>query len=174
MAKICKCGRVMTLTQKKHAQGYVYPCWVCRTCVKERSAAWYAALTPEQRKEVSRRNWKRRRGRSFERYLFTTIKNRKNSRGGGPKTLVLLSFDEFLAEIGGTVPKVCPVLGIPLRMATGLHDDNSPSVDRIDNDRPYEKGNIAIISLRANFLKRNGTAEEHRRIADWMDQRSGK
>ena len=64
------------------------------------------------------------------------------------------------------VPDTCPVLGIPISYT--LTRDNIPSVDRIDPNRPYEEGNIAIISYRANMIKSIGSAEEHRRISEWM------
>jgi len=52
--------------------------------------------------------------------------------------------------------------------------DCLPTVDRIDSSKPYEIGNIAIISWKANIIKNSGTAEEHRRIADWIDSVTGR
>ncbi len=47
--------------------------------------------------------------------------------------------------------------------------DNSPTIDRINSSRGYEPGNIEVISWRANRMKGDATAEEHRKIADRMD-----
>ena len=47
-----------------------------------------------------------------------------------------------------------------------------PYVDRIDNDRGYVKGNVEVISWRANWLKANATPEEMRRMADYYEQKS--
>lgn len=58
---------------------------------------------------------------------------------------------------------VCPVLGIPItiqRKKGHGGDYNSPSLDRIDNTKGYVKGNVRIISNRANKLKNNMTKEE--------------
>lgn len=77
---------------------------------------------------------------------------------------VTISRDEFMRL---HVPDVCPVIGIPISYKLGR--DNIPSVDRIDSNRPYEVGNIAIISYRANIIKSIGSANEHRRIAEWME-----
>lgn len=46
----------------------------------------------------------------------------------------------------------------------------SPSIDRIVPELGYVPGNIAIISWRANDLKKDATADEMRRIADWIDK----
>jgi hypothetical protein len=71
----------------------------------------------------------------------------------------------------GEIPDVCPVLGIKLESQAGRATDNSPSIDRIDNTRPYEKGNIAIISQKANLLKGDGTIEDFERLIQYMKSR---
>lgn len=72
------------------------------------------------------------------------------------------------------VPDVCPVFGFPLRPTVGCSDDCSPTVDRLVPELGYVPGNIAVISHRANSIKSCGTADEHRRIADWMDRMAAK
>ena len=68
------------------------------------------------------------------------------------------------------IPEFCPVLGIKLvRGSTDENRDCCPSLDRITPEFGYVAGNIAVISYRANRIKNNGSSEEHRRIADWMD-----
>lgn len=66
------------------------------------------------------------------------------------------------------LPTVCPVFGIPLRLSVELQDPNTYSLDRIDNTKGYVRGNVAVMSYRANRLKNDGTAEEHEAIAAWM------
>jgi hypothetical protein len=46
---------------------------------------------------------------------------------------------------------------------------NSPTLDKIDPSKGYVKGNVNVISQRASRLKSDGTAAEHRAIADYMD-----
>lgn len=59
------------------------------------------------------------------------------------------------------VPRTCPVLGIPL--ITGRHRSaNSPSLDRIVPSRGYVRGNIRVISDRANRIKGSRTLAELR------------
>ena len=102
-----------------------------------------------------------------ERYLFTRM--RSGIHKDGERRRLLLSYDEFLNEIGGKVPGVCPVFGLKLDIKSPPKSDHLPTVDRIDSSKPYQVGNIAVISWRANIIKNMGTADEHRRIADWMD-----
>jgi hypothetical protein len=63
----------------------------------------------------------------------------------------------------------CPILGIPLSwssMREGGYQllPSSPSLDRIDPAKGYVKGNVWIISHRANTIKNNATHEELRLI----------
>lgn len=55
----------------------------------------------------------------------------------------------------------CPVMGVPLDWnVSGNPQHNSPSVDRIRPNLGYTKGNIRVISQRANSLKTNATSAE--------------
>lgn len=68
-------------------------------------------------------------------------------------------------------PSHCPILGIPLEYenAFDVRTEGSVSFDRIDSSKGYIPGNVRIISWRANRIKNDGTSEEHRKIADYMD-----
>lgn len=67
----------------------------------------------------------------------------------------------------------CPVLGIELNWTykdpekSGKLQDNSPSIDRINPLLGYDKGNIAIISWKANRLKSHLTLDEARKLIAW-------
>lgn len=77
-----------------------------------------------------------------------------------------IEFTITTTDIRELVPTICPVLGIPLTFEGVL--DTSPSIDRLDCSKGYTRENVRIISTRANRLKNNGTAEEHRLIYEWM------
>jgi hypothetical protein len=67
------------------------------------------------------------------------------------------------------VPTHCPILGIELRRNDRIGPGPaSPSLDRIDSTKGYIRGNVRVISFRANALKSNATAEEHEAIARYM------
>ena len=80
-------------------------------------------------------------------YLWKSAKNRAKQRG-----------EDFSIELKDIiVPDKCPILGIPL--------------DRIDSSKGYVKGNIWVISLRANRIKNDPTPQELRLIADKVEER---
>lgn len=62
----------------------------------------------------------------------------------------------------------CPVLGLELVFSKKGPTDASPSLDRVNPAWGYVRDNIAVVSHRANSIKRDGTAAEHTAIADWM------
>lgn len=69
-----------------------------------------------------------------------------------------------------TIPDKCPILDIQFK--PGNKREESPSLDRINPNLGYVKGNVQIISMKANRIKSDGTAEEHRKIADYIDKYS--
>lgn len=77
-----------------------------------------------------------------------------------------LEFNITAADL--TVPTVCPVLGIPLALdCIPKTKDSSPSLDRIDNTKGYVKGNVIVVSFKANRIKADATWQELRRISDF-------
>ena len=60
-----------------------------------------------------------------------------------------------------TFPTHCPLLGYKLnyRGNKGQHNSNA-SIDRIDPTKGYVKGNVWVISYRANVLRNNASIEE--------------
>lgn len=98
---------------------------------------------------------------SICRLKFT--RKRQNCRKSGIP--FLLNFEEL------AWPTHCPVLGIPMEYDSfdNRAQEGSPSFDRTDSSLGYIPGNVRIISWRANRIKNDGTAEEHRKIADYID-----
>lgn len=59
-----------------------------------------------------------------------------------------------------SIPEFCPVLGLKLEKNDNKQGGNSPSLDKIIPEKGYIKGNVRVISQRANMLKSNATIEE--------------
>lgn len=66
------------------------------------------------------------------------------------------------------IPEVCPILNIPLYCGKGTLRAGSPSLDRIDNTKGYIKGNIQVISHKANTCKNSLTPEELIIFSNWI------
>ena len=73
-----------------------------------------------------------------------------------------IHFELAVADI--EMPSRCPVLGIPLRLQ-GVRSAQSPSLDRLDPGRGYVRGNVRVISDRANRLKGDRSLHQVRELA---------
>jgi len=60
------------------------------------------------------------------------------------------------------------VFGVTLEVSEHSAKDNSPSLDRLDNTKGYIKGNIVVISNKANRLKGDATLQELERLVEWL------
>lgn len=74
-------------------------------------------------------------------------------------------FDLTAADI--VIPFACPVLGVPLYRGEGIRTECSPSLDRIKPALGYVRGNVMVISWRANRIKADATFEELAAVADF-------
>ncbi len=66
------------------------------------------------------------------------------------------------------VPEFCPALGLRLDWEAGLRADNLPSLDKVIPKLGYIKGNVRMISFRANRLKNNATLSDIQGILSYM------
>jgi len=97
------------------------------------------------------KKWNRRKP---ENRLLISARKRAKEKG--------LEFNLEITDI--VIPPICPVLKVPMVIGT----NTAPSIDRIDSTKGYVKGNIKIISKRANTIKSDGTIEEHQAIIQYM------
>jgi hypothetical protein len=65
-----------------------------------------------------------------------------------------ITYDDLL------IPEVCPYLGTPLIKSKNRGEGTSPTIDRIIPELGYIKGNVQVISDKANRMKNNATPEE--------------
>ncbi len=97
-----------------------------------------------------------------EKYLWEICKNRAKKKG------ILFTIEP--SDI--VIPEICPLLEIPIRIAVDGCKDNSPSIDRIDNEVGYTPENVWVISLKANRMKNNGSLEEMKLIVKNLETKS--
>lgn len=123
---------------------------------------WDIPENKERRKEMSRAAYIQRTkemGDSVKRMILNRAKARAD-RDGVPFDITIDDFD---------IPNECPVLGISL----SVHNKkggafNSPSLDRHQPNLGYIKGNVSIISKRANLIKQDATYDEILAVAKYV------
>jgi len=79
-----------------------------------------------------------------------------------------LPFDIAWEDIN--IPSICPILEIPLEKGVGKVSYTSPTLDKIIPEQGYVKGNIQVISHKANVMKNNATPEELVLFAKWVQR----
>lgn len=95
--------------------------------------------------------------------LFWSARSRAKVKG--------LFFNLDLDDV--IIPKKCPLLNIDLCRGVNRVADTSPTLDRIRPEYGYIKGNVLIISQRANRIKNNSNSVELRKIADALEYYGG-
>jgi hypothetical protein len=81
-----------------------------------------------------------------------------------------LERDFSITEDDFHLPDICPVLGIP--MSLGGDIQSSPSLDRLDSNKGYVKGNVWVISWLANIRKSSQSFEDLEKLyLAWKDIR---
>lgn len=76
----------------------------------------------------------------------------------------------FNLEVSDIIfPKCCPILGIKLKFTSGGRTPNTPSLDRTIASKGYVKGNVHIISWKANRLKCDASLEELKKLVAYME-----
>ena len=83
-----------------------------------------------------------------------------------------VAFDLDKEYVRGLIPDECPVFKVPFVFFGRALGPWSPSLDRIDPTRGYIKGNVAVISLKANVIKSDATISEIQTVLDWLRSNS--
>lgn len=93
--------------------------------------------------------------------MWRRAKRRAKERG--------LPFEIERSDI--VIPSACPILGYTLIPKSGKSGGtyNSPSLDKVIPELGYVKGNIQVISQRANAMKADASLEELRMFASWIN-----
>ena len=125
----------------------------------------HSGLTKSQKyyrrnKHVNQAYYMRRKYEQPERYLYESARCRSIKKK--------IEFSIDVEDI--VIPDVCPILGIKLFASDGKATDNSPSLDRIDNAKGYVKGNVHVISNKANRLKGDAILDDIERLYTWMSK----
>lgn len=144
---------------------------VKQICLKEGIDAFYIKrskdLVEHEKRMVKKwgANWKNKEHRRS--YIYASMRQKFRAK----KANALRVGKEWDIEFGDLdFPTHCPVLGIELDYFCEIRKENSPSFDCVDPSLGYTKGNVVIMSWRANRIKNDGTAKEHRLIASFIEK----
>jgi hypothetical protein len=162
MKKVCKKCLI-----EKEAE-YFHKCSVnidnlynwCKKCKSEYDAAYRKTdkVLDYCNSQLYRDRKKEYRKYRFEVSLETQIFNQAKFRAKKYN----LPFDIEIKDI--IIPTYCPILNIKLeRKPYGegkSFQSSSPSLDKIEPSKGYIKGNIMVISMKANAMKSNATIDE--------------
>ena len=114
----------------------------------------------EANKEKRREYGRKYRKANVEMGMWHSSKKRAKKRG--------LPFDLTIDDL--EVPEKCPILGLELKAGSDSSQGISPTLDRIVPELGYVKGNIRVISHRANRLKSDASIEELEAILKYMKE----
>ena len=121
--------------------------------IRIRSAVYYAL-----NKEVICEEQKIIRRKDPRSNMFRAAKARAKNQG--------VPFDIEISDI--VIPETCPILLVPLSVGNKIVSINSPSLDKIIPELGYVKGNIQVISYKANLMKSNANPDQLVLFAKWI------
>jgi len=80
-----------------------------------------------------------------------------------------IAFDLTSEYVRSITPDNCPIFGIEFKF-TGNKTvgPDTASLDRLDPSKGYVKGNVVVISLKANMIKNAYGSEEIFAVANWL------
>jgi hypothetical protein len=145
----CKEERVSTDFYRQHGK-YVLQ---CKTCLKSKISERYC-------KNSESINLKKKEERKLNPGLTLYYNARQRARRNN------LPFDLKVSDI--FVPDFCPVLGMRLEVSDKIISPNSTTLDKIVPKLGYIRGNIQVISNRANSMKHDASISDMMLFARWV------
>ena len=123
----------------------------CKTCINE----YQKTIPKEKRSEWSARSYQKKKEENPALFMWKQARHRAKWDYNDM---------EFSIEVEDIIiPERCPYFDVPF---IPLDKNWGYSLDRIDSSKGYIKGNIQVISYRANTMKNNATTEELVKFAE--------
>lgn len=181
LCKLCKQDLPYSFFSKKSSakDGYFSRCKNCESQVKRKRYA----ENKEQILEQCKRSYQKHRESRLKQKKEYSLKNKNETSARKKKDRKINPLKSLLREAKSRakvknlefnltiedliLPTFCPILGIKLEVSNEKFSDNSPSLDRIDNSKGYVAGNVWVISLLANQMKRTATREQLIAFGKW-------
>lgn len=158
--KICrKCKQDKEVEEfskdKSSSDGRCSMCKQCTNTYKKSIRTRARELQALKMQDSTYREYIRTRDREWRRnnpilHLYRGAKKRAKEKG--------LEFNIEHSDV--VITTHCPILGVEFVQGVKGDYQKSYSLDRIDSSKGYIKGNVRVISMRANTMKNNATYEE--------------
>ncbi len=124
--------------------------------MKDYRKEWYERKSKQDGFLESRAEYSRENRREYpEKRLLLGAKQRAKD--------LSLEFNIDLEDI--RIPELCPILKVPMKVGSRY----APSLDRIVPDLGYTKGNVWVISRKANVMKNDASLEELKEFSNWVN-----
>jgi hypothetical protein len=149
-----KCNQILPETdfyrKTKHGT-YGKKSDICRSCSREKARHFYKKY---------KSNFFERRKKDPIHYIYVRLKASAKKRG--------IEFNLNEQDLRDKFVDYCPVFNIKLKFFD--NSDNSPSVDRIDNNKGYCKENIFVVSTKANCLKNKSSVDDLKKLYEFYSK----
>lgn len=150
--KVCSvCGCEILVESKHSPKRFCVECMKTRR--KEKAREYYKEAQPESRVRAMEVQKKKRHLDTRYRLLCAARARARQLK---------IPFDLTLEDI--FVPDKCPVFGTTFAMNTKY----AASIDRVDPTKGYIKGNVQVLSWKANTMKNDASKEELEKFANWV------
>lgn len=147
---VCKTTKKLSEFGERMHQGKVITRSECRECKREYNRQWRKSNSDYTRPKPNphRSKWKE---------MLYSAKARAKRKG--------IPFEISFQDVHR--PMRCPIFDVEINYKEGPAGDYTPSLDRIIPELGYVKGNVVVISNKANRMKSNGTLEECVKLGAW-------
>jgi hypothetical protein len=144
----------------------------------------YYERNKEKLRETAKKYYKNNKDKIQQRRkeYYLGVKDKKNAtllsfRTRNPELVLIKSAKERAKKRGYAfnlvkedvyIPEYCPLLGLKLesQIGKGKSTDCSPSLDRIIPEKGYVKGNVWVVSMKANRMKSDSSLEEMKLLVE--------
>ena len=173
----CKCASIYAAKRQKLINPEILAGYI-----KKATANWHASekgkIAKQERENSGNANAARVKWINKDPKWAWAIRAGVGARGRKKVKDKNIPFDITNKYIYSILPEKCPVFGTTFAYmvgnGTGIARSDSPSLDRIDPKLGYVVGNIAVISMKANLIKQNASAEEIQKVAEWLKLQENK
>lgn len=166
---VCACGVEREVTGVNLRTGHSTSCGICKR--SEYAKANAAKRDFSGAKNPSAKAAKRKAGAAYISSSNVWYRRAAGIFHSARKRGIPIGFAsamEFATYVRSVAPDKCPVFNKRFTERGTGFSPWSPSIDKINPKRGYVRGNVQVISMLANAMKRDATPAQLRQFAQWV------